>query len=60
MRAESILEIFADLVAEVADALSDLDDWGPSGVRTDQYVHDVVADKIVLDGLVAAGFRIYP
>lgn len=58
MRAETILGIFADLMAELADALSELDDWGHSGQRPDQYVHDVVADKVLLDGLVAAGFRV--
>jgi fructose-1,6-bisphosphatase/inositol monophosphatase family enzyme len=58
VRAELILGIFADLVAEVADALSDLDDWGNSGQRPDQYMHDVVADKILSEGLLAAGFRV--
>jgi myo-inositol-1(or 4)-monophosphatase len=58
LKPTAILEIFIDLVAEVADGLSDLDDWGHSGVRADQYNHDVVADKILLDGLLEAGFRV--
>jgi len=58
IRPEAVLAIFADLVEEVADALSELEDWGHSGGRSDQYHHDVVADKIVLDGLIAAGFRV--
>ena len=58
MRAETILGIFADLVADLADALSELEDWGHSGQRPDQYVHDVVADKVLLEGLVDAGFRV--
>ncbi len=58
MAPEGILDVFADLVAEVADALSELDDWGPSGVRPDQYNHDVVADRIVIGGLHDAGFRV--
>ncbi len=58
MKPQQILELFIDLVAEVADALSDLDDWGHSGARPDQYNHDVVADKVLVDGLLAAGFRV--
>lgn len=58
MKPQQILELFIDLVAEVADALSDLDDWGHSGVRPDQYNHDVVADKVLVDGLLHAGFRV--
>lgn len=57
-RPEVILDIFAELVEQVADALSELDDWGHSGGRPDQYHHDVVADEIVLDGLTSAGFRV--
>jgi myo-inositol-1(or 4)-monophosphatase len=58
MKPTAILELFIDLVAEVADGLSDLADWGYSGVRPDQYNHDVVADQILLDGLLSAGFRV--
>jgi myo-inositol-1(or 4)-monophosphatase len=46
LKPTAILEIFIDLVAEVADGLSDLDDWGHSGVRADQY------------NLLEAGFRV--
>jgi len=58
MKPESILAVFDDLIAEVADGLSELSDWGHSGARPDQYNHDVVADKIMVDGLVDAGFRV--
>ncbi len=58
MKPEAMLDVFAELVEEVADALSELDDWGPSGARPDQYRHDVVADRIMLEGLVGAGFRV--
>ena len=58
MAPEAILDVFADLIAEVADALSELDDWGPSGARPDQYNHDVIADGIVIGGLHQAGFRV--
>ena len=50
MKAQDILGVFDDLVADVADALSELTDWGHSGNRPDQYVHDVVADEILPDG----------
>lgn len=58
MKAQEILGIFDDLVAEVADALSELGDWGHSGNRPDQYNHDVVADHIMVGGLHDAGFRV--
>jgi fructose-1,6-bisphosphatase/inositol monophosphatase family enzyme len=58
MAPEAILDLFADVVAEVADALSELDDWGHSGGRPDQYTHDVVADRIVQQRLVSSGFRV--
>ncbi|MEM7341804.1 MAG: inositol monophosphatase [Actinomycetota bacterium] len=58
MSPEDIFEVFGDLVAELADALSDLDDWGNSGARSDQYTHDVVADEILVPGLHEAGFQV--
>lgn len=58
MKPEAILDVFSELVAEVAESLSELDDWGYSGVRPDQYTHDVLADKIVIDGLIQAGFQV--
>lgn len=58
MKPKAILDIFDDLVAEVADGLSELTDWGYSGARPDQYNHDVVADEIMVNGLHQAGFRV--
>lgn len=58
MNPQDILSIFDDLVADVADALSELTDWGHSGGRSDQYHHDVVADEIMVTGLHEAGFRV--
>jgi fructose-1,6-bisphosphatase/inositol monophosphatase family enzyme len=55
---QTILEIFDELMAEVADGLSDLRDWGHSGARPGQYHHDVLADEIVLDRLHRAGFQV--
>jgi myo-inositol-1(or 4)-monophosphatase len=56
--ASDILTVFDDLVADLVDALADLDDWGPSGGRSDQYRHDVVADDVLLGGLHRAGFSV--
>lgn len=39
-----------------ATGLADLDDWGPSGARPDQYRSDVIADEAVLRVLDEAGF----
>ncbi|MGF1597293.1 MAG: inositol monophosphatase family protein [Acidimicrobiales bacterium] len=58
LKPQAILEIFADLVAELTDRLSELDDWGHSGGRSDQYRHDVVADDVLVGGLRRAGFRV--
>ena len=55
---ESILTIFDELVSDVAEALSELEDWGHSGNRADQYNHDVVADDMIVPRLLAEGFRV--
>lgn len=54
----SLLELFDRLVAEVATELSELDDWGPSGQRPTQYTHDVIADDIIIQGLLAQGLPV--
>ncbi|MEM7272744.1 MAG: inositol monophosphatase family protein [Actinomycetota bacterium] len=53
-----LLDLFDRLVADVAVELSDLEDWGPSGMRPTQYNHDVVADRIIIDGLLGAGLAV--
>ncbi|MEM9656344.1 MAG: inositol monophosphatase family protein [Actinomycetota bacterium] len=53
-----LLELFDGLIADVADALSDLEDWGPSGLRATQYNHDVVADEVLVGGLLEAGLSV--
>ncbi len=52
------MAVFDELVAEVSDALAQLQDWGNSGQRSDQYTHDVVADEVLTPGLHAAGFTV--
>lgn len=58
MDRDAVLDLFDDLVDEVRQSLSELDDWGPSGDRPAQYRHDVVADTIVVPRLLKAGFRV--
>lgn len=53
-----ILELFDTLSGELADALAELDDWGLSGTKPGQYNHDVVADELLLQPLLAEGFRV--
>lgn len=58
MDRDAVLDLFDDLIEEVRQSLSGLDDWGPSGDRPAQYRHDVVADQIVVPRLLRAGFRV--
>ncbi len=53
-----ILDLFDALSSELADALADLDDWGLSGAKPGQYNHDVVADELILQPLLANGYRV--
>jgi myo-inositol-1(or 4)-monophosphatase len=55
---DAILELFDSLVTDLIDALAGLDDWGHSGLRSDQYNHDVVADETLLGPLLDAGFSV--
>lgn len=52
---ESLMELFDEVARLVREALATVTDWGPSGHRSDQYNHDVVADGVALDRLHAAG-----
>lgn len=54
--AEAVLQVLHDGATAVASALRDLEDWGPSGRRPDQYHSDVLADTAVLAVLDRAGF----
>jgi len=54
----ALIELFDELVADVADGLSELDDWGPSGLRPGQYNHDVVADDIIVARLLDEGLSV--
>lgn len=58
MDRDAVLDLFDDLVDEIRQSLSELDDWGPSGDRPSQYRHDVLADDIVVPRLLGAGLRV--
>lgn len=58
MDRDGVLALFDELATEIAQSLSGLDDWGPSGERSSQYRHDVVADDIVVPRLLAAGLAV--
>ena len=45
-------------VDQILISFDALEDWGPSGNRSDQYNSDVVADQVISDSLVASGYRI--
>jgi myo-inositol-1(or 4)-monophosphatase len=53
---ESVLKVLDEAAHAVAEALDGLEDWGPSGHRSDQYRSDVLADAAVLGVLDRAGF----
>lgn len=53
---DSILRVLHEAATAVATALEDLEDWGPSGSRVDQYHSDVVADEAALAVIDRAGF----
>ena len=53
---ESVLQVLHDAASAVAKSLTGLEDWGPSGRRSDQYHSDVVADAAVLEVIDRAGF----
>jgi fructose-1,6-bisphosphatase/inositol monophosphatase family enzyme len=52
---EALLQVLHECASAVASALEGLEDWGPSGGRSDQYRSDVVADAAALAVLDAAG-----
>jgi len=53
-----VLHQAADAVRQALDDLGDLDAWGPSGARPDQYNSDVVADRAALAVLGGAGLGV--
>lgn len=58
MRDDLLLEVMHRTVDAVAEALSGLDEWGPSGTRKGQYRHDLVADAAAVQVLAGAGLGV--
>ena len=58
MDGPALIDLFDDLTADLIDALADLDDWGLSGMKPGQYNHDLIADEVMLQPLLDAGFRV--
>lgn len=58
MQPTAILDRFDSLASELRARLDELDEWGLSGNRAGQYVHDVVADELLLPALLADGFAV--
>lgn len=58
MTADEILAALADAADAVVAAFAKTTDWGPSGLRSDQYASDLVADEAVLRVLGSAGIRV--
>ena len=55
---QKILSDLNKTVDQILISFDALEDWGPSGNRSDQYNSDVVADQVISDSLVASGYRI--
>lgn len=53
-----LLSLFDGLVQRLRTGLSEVEDWGSSGRREGQYHPDVLADAVLVEGLVEAGVRV--
>ncbi len=58
MSPTGLIELFEQLAAALSERLEGLDDWGLSGATIGQYVHDVVADELLLPALLDEGFSV--
>lgn len=58
MDALRLVELFAEISAQMRASLAGVDDWGLSGLRPDQYTIDVATDAIAVDRLSQAGLAI--
>ena len=54
----TLLEVLHATATAIAEALSELEDWGLAGTTADQYRHDVVADAAALSVLGEAGLGV--
>jgi myo-inositol-1(or 4)-monophosphatase len=56
--ADAVLPVLHEVVTAIRQELDGLDDWGLVGTSDAQYRHDLVADRVGVDLLDAAGFGI--
>lgn len=55
---DELLDLLHCAVDAVVEALSDHDDWGPSGRKRGQFVSDLVADRAAVEVLGTGGLRV--
>jgi myo-inositol-1(or 4)-monophosphatase len=53
-----VIAVLEEAARAVSEALSGLDDWGPTGTRRGQYRCDVVADEAAIEVITAAGMGV--
>lgn len=52
---DQLIELLHETATVIRTALDDLEDWGPSGGRSGQYLSDLAADAVALEVLDAGG-----
>jgi len=55
---QALLGVLHEAAGAVAEALTGVSDWGPSGTRPGQYRSDLVADRAALEVLTGAGLQV--
>ena len=55
---DDVIDILHSAVDAVIEALATQEDWGPSGLRSDQYASDIAANDAALAVLHGAGLRV--
>lgn len=58
MTPEAIIDLFDVLAERLAARLDVLENWNEAGTKPGQYVHDLVADDIIVGPLLEAGLRV--
>ena len=58
MDEDRLLSVLDDVAGAIRQALDELEDWGPSGVRPGQYRLDLAADAAALPILHGAGLAV--
>lgn len=58
MTDDDLLGLLSTTADAIADALAATEDWGPAGTRPGQYASDIVADRVAVEALTAAGLGV--